>query len=308
MHLKPALAVQISARWAVPFFFICSSYFLFRKSKNKTVDRETIRKYIHRILTIYLVWFIFNIPSIIYTRLYGKDLSEILTWLIFIKRSVLSSTFTGSWYLTSSIFSALVIYLLSKKMKTEAILVITFVSYFICLLSSAYAGVLPEKTLKVLSDLCFPLNIFTGCFYFALGKYVSENEEKLISRFSVGKCILLSVVFYMTFVVEICLTKKFSVMGSTDVAFSLGPLAFFLLLSCLQLKIRCKYAAVLRKLSIIVFCSQGNVLWFRSRLYSYGVHSLIKQYIMTFALVGIICIVVLYLQKKQRWKWTEYLA
>ena len=79
MHLKPALAVQISARWAVPFFFICSSYFLFRKSKNKTVDRETIRKYIHRILTLYLVWFIFNIPSIIYTRLYGKDLSEIFS-------------------------------------------------------------------------------------------------------------------------------------------------------------------------------------------------------------------------------------
>ena len=100
------LIVSLAARWGVPFFCICASYFLFRKSTNGNIDKSTLTKFLYRIGSLYLIWFIFNIPCVIIRRFYSKDLSSISTWLLFLKNSILSSTFTGSWYLTSSIFSA----------------------------------------------------------------------------------------------------------------------------------------------------------------------------------------------------------
>ena len=167
---------QLLARWGVPFFFLCSAYFLFSKSSNGNIEKSTLRKYVYRIGMLYIAWFIFNLPDVIYHRLYSKDLTALGTWLVFLKNTTLSSTFVGSWFLASCIFSAWFVYLLCKKIKTKTVLGITFVFYLLCVFTSAYYGVLLSGVEKVLTFLCFPLNIFNGCFYFALGKYIADIE------------------------------------------------------------------------------------------------------------------------------------
>lgn len=56
----------VFARIAVPFFFISSSYFLFKKiRKNSDARREIIKKYCLRIFLLFIFWFILSIPMIV---------------------------------------------------------------------------------------------------------------------------------------------------------------------------------------------------------------------------------------------------
>lgn len=302
------LIVSLAARWGVPFFFICSSYFLFRKSTNGNIDKSTLTKFLYRIGSLYLIWFIFNIPCVIIRRFYSKDLSSISTWLLFLKNSILSSTFTGSWYLTSSIFSAWFVYILSKRFQTKIVLGITFPLYILTALTSAYHGLLPYQLSKILGFLVFPLNIFNGCFYFALGKYIAENQMDIIKTFDQTRSFVGFVFFYFLFIVEIYITKQYDILKSTDCAFSTAAMAFFFLLFCLQSNLTVNNGILLRKLSTIIFCCQGNVLLVNALLKQVFKTGSIFAYLVSCFIVAIICVLVLYLQNRKQWRWTKYLT
>ena len=183
-----SFVLEIAARWGVPFFFISSSYFLLRKGENGNITETQLKNYILRIGRLYLIWFIYNLPNIFAVRLYSKDLTSVRVWLHFVKNSMLSSTFTASWFLGSSLFSAWFVYTLGKKMSTKALLGISFVLYLPCIFSSVYYGLTPRRIIDVLSFICFPLNIFNGCIYFAVGKYICENEKRIKERFRKRRC------------------------------------------------------------------------------------------------------------------------
>ena len=315
MHFNPlsdykyvSIIPQILARWGVPFFFVCSAFFLFNKSADGNIDRDTINIYIYRIGSLYAVWLVYNIPNVIYSRLYSKDLSAVSTWLVFIKNSVLSSTFTGSWYLASSIFSAWFVYLLSKKFKTKTILGITAVFYLLCVFTSAYFGVLPQGIKKVLTFLCFPLNIFNGCFYFAIGKYIAEDKQVVFKKIDKRRAMTGFIIFYSIFVVETALSTYFKVLGSTDIAFSTVLMSVSLFLFCLQANVKINHGLLLRKLSIIIYCCQGNVLLVNGLVKNtFKVPSILAFVISSIIAAGI-CVVVLYIQKHTHWKWSKYLT
>ncbi|MBR7040537.1 MAG: acyltransferase [Clostridia bacterium] len=306
-YKKAQSVLEITARWGVPFFFISSSYFLFRKSTGESIERKTLLHYLHRIGMLYLCWFIFNLPSI-YIRLCENDITSVSTWLIFIKNAVISSTYMGSWFLVSCMFSACLVYWLGKRFRTENILAFTLPLYFVCVFSSAYKGVLPEQTAKIPEFLCFPINIFSGCFYFALGKYVSENGSKLKKYCAKTTALLLFIILYLLFITEIIVTKHLNILDSTDAAFSTAALSFALFLFCLQSNIRIRNGVLLRKLSVMIYCCQGNVLIFnRFCKRMLGGHSLIA-FMISCIVVAAISILVFAVQKRRKWKWLDYLT
>lgn len=299
---------QILARWGVPFFFICSAYFLFSKSVDGNIGKEPIIQYSYRIGALYVVWLIFNIPNVIYQRLWSKDLSAINTWFVFLKNSFLSSTFTGSWYLVSSVFSAWFVYTLCKKHTTKTVMGITSVFYLLCVFTSAYQGIFPSNISKILSFLCFPLNIFNGCFYFALGKYIVEKKQYILGKCDLKRALIGFVLFYLLFIIEIGFTKYYKIYGSTDVALSTVFMAVCLFLFCLQSNIRISNSSTLRKLSTIIYCSQGNVLLVNALCRKILNASSILAFLISSAVTAIICVVVLYIQKNKQWRWTKYLT
>ena len=230
-----AYVLELLARWGVPFFFVCSAYFLFRKMlTGRGIDKQTILTYSSRIGLLYMLWLLFNLPSVFVSRLYYKDLHSIGTWLTFIKRSFLSSTFTGSWYLMSSIFSAWAIYVLSKKLKTGATIAVTFIPFSLCAFTSIYAGIMPTCIRGALSFFCFPLNIFNGVFYFALGKMLAENTNLIRKVISSRLIVLLVIVCYGFYVIEVIIGKRNGILANTDVGFSLPILACLLGILCLK--------------------------------------------------------------------------
>lgn len=297
---------EFLSHWGVPFFFICSSYFLFSKSKNGQLG-SAVRKYISRIGALYAVWFIYNLPNVFFVRLYPENLAEITTWLGFIKNSILSSTFTGSWYLASSIFSAFLIYGLSKKFSTKIILCFTFVFYLFCVFSSAYGNFSPSLT-KVLRMFCFPLNIFNGLFYFAVGKYICENKEKIEKVFTQKKALLCFFVFYLLYGLEIQLAEYFKFYSWPDVAFCTVLMSSSLFLFCMQAKVHIEKSLLLRKLSIIIFCCQGNVLLVNSFCKKMLGYSAMISYFISMFIIAVICVFVLYMQKRSSAKWVQALT
>lgn len=307
-YTKISMIPELLARWGVPFFFICSAYFLFSKSVNGNISKDILNRYIYRIGMLYVVWLVYNIPNVIYQRLWSKDLSSISTWLIFIKNSVLSSTFIGSWYLTSSIFSAWFVYTLSKKLPTKSVMGITFVFYLLSVFTSAYDGLLPSSLSNTLKFLCFPLNIFNGCFYFSLGKYIAENKLPFLVKYDKRYALAGFIVFYLLFIVEIGLTKYYKICGGTEVAFCTVLLAVSLFLFCLQTNIKISNSIMLRKMSTIIYCSQGNVLLLNGICKKIlKIPSVLAFLISSFA-IAVICVLVFYIQKNKKWKWTKYLT
>ena len=54
--------IQTICRLAVPFFFMISGYFLFRKIHNEEEDKDVLKKYLFRLLKIYLIWTVIYLP------------------------------------------------------------------------------------------------------------------------------------------------------------------------------------------------------------------------------------------------------
>ena len=291
---------QLLTRWVVPFFFITSSFFLFskiEKCESEDEKRKGIKKYCLRIFYLYIAWFIYNIPSIFFSRFYTVGMKDPSTWLTFIKRIFLCSTFMGSWYLVSSIFCALVIFLLSKKLKTRYIILIAFVFEAIGIMTSAYYGLVPPAAKNVLDFLMFPLNIFGGLLYFSIGKWIAENIE-IIKSISVRKSTAAAALFYIMYFIEITLAQKASVCNMTDKAFMLIPISICIVIICLNKQTELKSARKLRKYSIIIYCAQGNILLISEvpdKLL--GIHFSLVKLLVGAVLTVIVIIVINYLQK-----------
>lgn len=301
---------ELMSRWAVPFMFITSAYFLFRKfpEHNARLPKEALGKYVSRIGLLYIGWFMINIPNIYVSRLACRNLLDLDTWAVFLKDSVLSSTFTGSWYLLSSIFSAVAVFLLSKRLSTAQILVIGILTEAVCVLSSAYLWLMPEPAREMLQFLDFPLNIFGGFFYFALGKHFAENRNQFKATGTLPN-IFLTVVFYCLYILEIWLTKRYGFYSTSDQAIFLVPASTFLFLLSQNTSVRIPRAKIMRKASTIIFCAQGNMLLAEAAFRKFsGSDSMLLSFGVGTILTGIVVATILVLQEKESFGWLKHLS
>lgn len=294
---------ELLSRWGVPYFFIASSFFLFN---NHTDSVQVAQKYISRILILYLIWFIFNIPSIYVLRLHEQDLTNLNTWLVFIKNSLLSSTFTGSWYLLSCVFCALVIPYISRIFNTKVLIFISSIVQLLCVFSSIYVGILPNFIQRILNFLNFPLNVFGGMLYFSLGKWLAENKNYFLKK---SKNIYLIIILcsYILYVLEILISKKTGLYSISDQAFSLIPLSFCLFIVSLQSTLKLKKAKMLRKASTIIYCAQSNILIFASALRKiFHIDNSLFVFFLSCIVMMIIVSIIMFFQSQKKYKLFQY--
>lgn len=289
-----SLCWELLTRWAVPFFFISSSFFLFKKSDLKNAGKI----YIKRIFILYITWFIINIPNTFHLRLYGQNLLSVSMWLNFLADSLLSSTFIGSWFLASCLFSCIFVVYFCRKLSTKKILILTSFFQIICIFSSAWGGV----DIPILKNICdllrFPLNIFCGCFYFAIGKFFAENKEK-IDNIKTKTSIALLVISFILYFIEIFVSKKFGFFSTTDQSFFVVPISVFAFLTALKIKIPYNWNfKLMRKASTIIYCAQGNLLIFKTFLISLIPKLVnVKYYlnIISFIIISVIMVFIIWL-------------
>lgn len=189
------------------FHYLC--IFFISQGGNSNITSSDLCKYLKRIATLYFCWFLFNLPSVVYSRLYSPGITNLEPWLNFFCSARLSSTCTGSRYLASCMFSGVFIYLLSKKFRSGTVLRIALCIQAVCVFTSIYAGFLPPKIDTALSALGFPLNLYDGIVCFALGKLVAEKDS-LFKNLRFTDCVFFALFFYGLYILEIHLSKELS--------------------------------------------------------------------------------------------------
>lgn len=102
-------------RLAVPFFFVTSAFFFFKKWNQEGVNsNELLLKYLKRLAKLYIVWTILYIPYSIWDRWDGGF--SFISLLSYIRDFLINGSYYHLWFLPALMLSvALVSYIYQKK-------------------------------------------------------------------------------------------------------------------------------------------------------------------------------------------------
>lgn len=251
--------IQIVARSAVPFYFIASSYFLFGSMNHcPKDDMKILKKYIKRILYIYVFWFIVNIPITFYFRYYIYKPRYLNAFVNQIKAFLFSSTFPGSWYLMASIFSAVVVYYLSKKISPIYLLIILSPFEALCIVATTYGNLIIDSSWYILYCKIFGeahVTIFAGLFYFALGHFLYENARSIDKlRMSIFAFLTVSsfIMMYAEYVFAQMHCWYYTMNRFTFLPFFAGSIFVMVF----RIRSETEYSMKLRNISVVIYCTQ----------------------------------------------------
>ena len=165
-------------RIAVPFFFITSGYFYYKKvSQNK----ET-KSYILRLIKIFVIFEIIEI--ILYTPFQLSSLQGI--GIVYYLWRIISTGLGGAyWYIISTIISLLIPTPLWKKKKITIPLVVGLVLYLFMMTNDSYGAVFEGTFIQNIAKFhtwiwLWPQSgLCSSIFYLSIGAYIYEKQPKV---------------------------------------------------------------------------------------------------------------------------------
>ena len=145
--------IKLITRIAVPFFFMCSGYFLTDKlfEENKIIRRIKIKKYIGRIILIDIIWS--GVYVIVDHEIYLGNLSLIKTLISIAHNLFLNGVHMHLWYLSALCVCVILIYISVNKISWRHICSISLILYIFCLFGDLYYGIIKNTFLKHIIDL-----------------------------------------------------------------------------------------------------------------------------------------------------------
>lgn len=259
-------------RLAVPLFFMMTSYFLFSKLKtidDKNTRKATVKKFVIRNAKLYIFYSLLLSPIII-ALIRFDFLKEHFSYGFFrgiysiIQMVLFKGTFTGSWYIVSSILGVVIIALLSAHMNNKCLFAITFVSYIFACINSSYIELFTN--IKPIVNFA---NVFTkifvepecsflvSCFWLCLGKIIAEHSFKLKNSLL---CVLLVCCAALLYIEWLFVKRTFGTLNN-DCYFMLIPICTIAFLIVKDIKFTTnKLLLDCRKTSTIIYALHGAVL------------------------------------------------
>ena len=194
-------------RLAVPFYFVCSGFFLFRKMSLDQPDTDRMKRYCFKIL-----------------RLFG-------TWQLLL---VIGYT-EHLWYLGATVVAVILLGLcLHFRMKYRHMCILAGAFYLVGLLGDSYYGLLaPLKEIPVLDSLfrCYEFTfdntrngVFMGFIFVLLGAVLSQRRM-MLKPLGAAVCFALSMIGMFA---ELCLLKYFDIPKDYNMYLCLFPAVYFL--------------------------------------------------------------------------------
>lgn len=186
-------AVQAVARFAVPFFFMVSGYYCYRKDYHGVMSAKGVkRKVIHIAkITLYASLFYLAFVLIQQALFHNQDLTiskgQVFFWLVLNHPSIIAGQY---WFLFALLYAYIfygVLEYFNLRRFAYVLAVILFVVY-ICLAQGAHVA-------GFCIDRLYYRNWLVEAFpYFMLGHWIHENEE----RIDISNKALLSLLFVAT--------------------------------------------------------------------------------------------------------------
>lgn len=191
-------------RLGVPFFFICSGYFVGNINKTK------FSKYMKKIIPTYLLLSIFYL--IVNMLRFDSFTAENIingVWYILIGKSQ-----SIMWYVGALITSTIILLHLNNKKKLQIALIISLILYIIGLSFNTYAFLIKENSFKFLYDFLiqkFENNsnaFFLGFLFVGIGYYIRNYYKGKDTHKNKIRNIILLIIGFAILIAEVNLIKK----------------------------------------------------------------------------------------------------
>ena len=247
--------VQIICRTAVPFFAVCTGYYIgtrvsFRNRLEKTeANRAAFFRQWKKILTLYAIWtglyLLFSIPFWIQTGWFSP-----IAFVDYAFAALTGGSHYHLWYLLYLLYSLPVVYLLLRWVPQRHHRLLIGSLWAIAIISYTYKSFLPERLLECLTPVerfstlpVLPPLILTGV-------YISKEVKRSKRFYAVG--LLISSILLLA---EAFLLRYSGIEKVSFIIFTL-PTAYFLFHLILELPspLVNSYAGLLGKISTFVYC------------------------------------------------------
>lgn len=244
-------------RIAVPTFFLINGYYLF--SALSTI--QTLKRYVVRVLTLYIFWMALYFPIYIYTH-------EFSTKNIIWGFVILLYGYGHLWYLTALIGGVILLFYLKNKYNSKTILFLSFTLYFIGSIIELGQGYLSTINRTFLTEILelqiWKLNfIFFAFPFIAIGYYMRNDLYKFNRRIYLWIAILV-------FTIELLISYYYFTHGR-NMLFNLIILTPLILSNLMTLNLSNKYNVgsnkYLEKLPNSIFYVHGIPNFFISLIY-----------------------------------------
>lgn len=256
-------------RVGVPFFFVCSGYYL----GGKCTDWAAIRRYNLRLLGLYSLWTLLYLPQILYQNrqagTWGLSMAKELVYTFFV-----TGSYTQFWYFPASIAAVLLLYVLKGRFRLPDWLLapMLLLLYVLGVMGNAYYGVLLKAGSRLVpfyegyfqwfettrGGLFFGLPcLYLG--YWMRGHEEAQSNGKRKKRsgeaflYAVGVCVCMGLM-----IGERRWLLRTTQYTKGDMTFAMIPTVYFLVRAglCLDFGVRSlKGGLFLRKCSTLIFCS-----------------------------------------------------
>ena len=178
-------------RMAVPFFFLSSGFLLAQKFEDSFTSPKKIaivRKYLLRIIKMYVVWTVIYLPMALY-HFISSGKGVLKSVLLYIRGFIFIGEQYNSWhlwYLLSTIYALVfILILLYFKISPKKAIIFSSIIFLISIsidYLSAYAGnsnTFIELFIKIIKASIGSGRILTGLFYIPMGCFLVRKQPNL---------------------------------------------------------------------------------------------------------------------------------
>ncbi len=254
---------QYIARIAVPFFFIASGFFLFRKISFSNFSCSISNKYALRILRLYLTWTLIYAPFII-KKIVGSPKGILYGVIEFGRDFVFRGSISHLWYLSALIVAVLLLSLLIRyKVDIKLILAAGVFLYIIGLFAQSWFGLI--EPLRDASPMIWGFlrgvkkiigttrnGLFEGFLFVAIGMCFAQCNIQI----SIKKSVIGFIVSMILLAIEMVVLYRLNAIREHDMYLLLVPAAFFAFSIAKEIRLpESEIYKVLRIMSSLIYYS-----------------------------------------------------
>lgn len=248
--------VHLITRIAVPFFFISSGFFFYKKINKEGYQIKFLFKYLKRLCFIFGIWFLIYFPfSFIfpYLKLQHHQNQMIQKYLFSI---IYIGSFSHLWFFPALILSITLLFFLSQWIKLRILLLLSVALYLFGTLGDTYYQLQTIKTIEIIhtwirSEFWTSRNgLFFGLPFVTIGAIISCLKINAISKKMIDLGVLFSSLLLLA---EFIFIKENQWAIDYNMYIMLMPFSFFFFLYLITSKRVYTNSSMLRDFSLLIY-------------------------------------------------------
>ncbi len=261
------ITADVLGRLAVPFFFAATGFLLEKKLQRNQEQPQTdmeksepmIRRYVWRLLKLYLIWTVVYLPIIIYSKILCSERGIAYGIFATARDFVFCGSYSHLWYLPAAAVGVVIVFFCLRRLGIWKTGVIFWVLFLTGILTQSYFGILVAmldengmiwRLLLLVKKVMVTCRngVFFGGLFIGVGAAVAKYPTKR----QPWKNVLGAAVSVLLLLAEAACLRRYGMVREADMYLMLLPAAYFLLCTALQIRTE-KSTELLRRMSMNLY-------------------------------------------------------